>query len=84
MKPLALFFAAAAFLFLVLAARSQSPYPVYWDPRLDALNVTYHPATDCTGGCWRLVSAEYLDIEQSAGLHNVLVAKALPSLEKVS
>jgi hypothetical protein len=76
MKRIALFFAAAAFFLLVLAARSQSPYPVEWDPRLDALNVTYHPATDCSAGCWRLVSAEYLDEGQSAGLHHVF-AKTL-------
>lgn len=45
--------------------------PPTWDPRLDALNVTYHPVADCTDGCWRLISAEYLDKGQSGGLHHI-------------
>jgi hypothetical protein len=45
--------------------------PDYWDPRLDALGVTYHPATDCIYGCWRLVTAVYEDEEESNGLHHI-------------
>lgn len=61
---------AVLLLLLAQTVHSQSPFPVYWDSRLDALNITYHPATDCSAGCWRLVSAEYLDEGQSAGLHH--------------
>lgn len=42
-----------------------------WDSRLDALNVTYQAATDCSQGCWRLVSAQYEDEQQSQGLHHI-------------
>jgi len=70
-KPLALLFAAAAFLFLVLAARSQSPFPVW---------VSIVPAQDCSGGCWvvDLERSEYWDIEESQGLHHAF-AVALDS-----
>lgn len=61
MKRIALFLAAAAFLFLVLAARSQSPLPAW---------VSITPAQDCSHGCWRVVEAEYLDPIQSQGLHH--------------
>jgi len=50
--------------------------PPLWDPRLDELNVTYHPATNCSQGCWQLLRAEYLDEGQSGGLHHVF-AKSL-------
>jgi hypothetical protein len=50
--------------------------PPIWDPRLDDLNVSYHPAADCSEGCWRLVRAEYLDKGQSGGLHHIF-AKSL-------
>lgn len=72
------FLCATLALVLAALACSVDPGPVQgatlpptWDPRLDALNVTYHPATTCTPGCWRLVSAEYLDEQQSQGLHHV-------------
>lgn len=70
---LALFFAAAALIAFCLAqtVQGQFPYPVYWDSRLDALNVTYHPATDCAGGCWRVDSAIFEDVHESGGNHNV-------------
>ena len=42
-----------------------------WDSRLDGLNVTYQAATDCSQGCWRLVSAQYQDEEESQGLHHI-------------
>jgi hypothetical protein len=42
-----------------------------WDPRLDALNVTLHPAADCSGGCWRLTSARFEDSDESGGLHHI-------------
>lgn len=42
-----------------------------WDPRLDPLHVTYHPAADCSQGCWRLRSARYEDPTESNGTHNI-------------
>ncbi len=50
--------------------------PPVWDPRLDDYNVTYHPAADCSQGCWELARAEFLDEGQSGGLHHVF-AKSL-------
>lgn len=67
MKRLALLFAAAAFLLFVYAVRSQSPLPEW---------VSITPAQDCSAGCWRLASAEYLDEGQSGGLHHIF-AKTL-------
>lgn len=67
MKRLALLFAAAVFLLFVYAVRSQSPLPPW---------VSIAPAQDCSAGCWRVVSAEYLDPVQSQGLHH-LFAKTL-------
>lgn len=54
-------------------ARAQG---IAWDSRLDALGVTLSPAQDTSAGYWQLVSAEYLDEQQSAGLHHLYV-KAL-------
>lgn len=56
-----------------VAARRTEPEhpPVTWDPRLDALHVTYAPAADCHNGCWRLVLATFEDENQSGGNHNI-------------
>lgn len=64
------------FLPAVYATSEESIFPPIWDPRLNELNVTYHPAADCSNGCWQLLRAEYLDEGQSGGLHHVF-AKSL-------
>lgn len=53
------------------AAQPVGQPPPAWDTRLDDLHVTWEPAGECSEGCWRLISAEYMDEEQSAGLHHV-------------
>lgn len=45
--------------------------PLEWDARLDDLNVTYQPATDCRQGCYRLTLARFEDVDESGGNHNV-------------
>lgn len=60
MKPLAL--AALVFACLLFAVRAQSPLPPW---------VSVVAAQDCSAGCWRVVSVEYLDEVQSAGLHHL-------------
>lgn len=57
----------------VMVATAGTPQ---WDARLDELKVSLVPAADCSGGCWRLVEAYYLDPDESAGLHHVF-GKAL-------
>lgn len=42
-----------------------------WDSRLDEVGVTLLPAQDCSGGCWKLITARYEDDQQSGGNHNV-------------
>ncbi len=49
------------------SATARDPMPAW---------VEITPAADCSQGCWRLVSADYWDVEQSAGLHHVF-ARAL-------
>lgn len=44
-----------------------------WDPRLDSLGVTLEAAVECSGGCWKLISAQYLDEQESQGLHHLFV-----------
>jgi hypothetical protein len=44
-----------------------------WDSRLDALGVALVPAESCEGGCWKLISAQYLDEQQSQGLHHIYI-----------
>jgi hypothetical protein len=44
-----------------------------WDSRLDALGVALVPAESCEGGCWKLVSAQYLGEQQSQGLHHIYI-----------
>lgn len=46
-------------------------YSLSWDPRLNDLNVTWHPAADCSAGCWRLVEARYEDDQESGGMHHI-------------
>lgn len=41
------------------------------DPRLAPLGVTVEAAQDCTGGCWRLISAQYEDVDESGLNHNI-------------
>jgi hypothetical protein len=82
MTRLFAFLAAAAVLLFAVAwclppAGAQSG--VEWDSRLNALNITYHPAGDCSQGCWKLVRAEYLDEGQSAGLHHVFAKTLNPA-----
>lgn len=55
-----------------ILARSASSAPAMdWDPRLDALAITYQPAQDCSRGCWHLVEARFEDPEESGGLHHI-------------
>ena len=54
-------------------AEPTQTWPKEWDPRLDGLNVTYHPAADCSQGCWRLESARFEDVDESNGLHHIWV-----------
>lgn len=54
-------------------AEAGETWPKEWDPRLDGLNVTYHPAIDCSQGCWRLESARFEDVDESNGLHHIWV-----------
>ena len=54
-----------------LGLRSASAQTTDWDPRLDPLNVTLTLASDCSLGCWRLVSARFEDHIESGGLHHV-------------
>jgi hypothetical protein len=42
-----------------------------WDSRLSGLGVTLAPAQDCSGGCWRLITARYEDEQESGGNHNL-------------
>lgn len=44
-----------------------------WDPRLGPLGVELMPAENCSGGCWKLTSAQYLDEQQSQGLHHIYI-----------
>jgi hypothetical protein len=44
-----------------------------WDSRLDEVGVTLLPAQDASQGYWELVSAQYLDEQESQGLHHVFV-----------
>lgn len=60
----------------VYATTGSAARPPVWDPRLDEYNVTYHPAANCSQGCWELTRAEFLDEGQSGGLHHVF-AKSL-------
>jgi hypothetical protein len=53
------------------AAFTQATPPLHWDPDLDTLHVTFHPAVNCNGGCWRLTSAEYEDDSESGGNINI-------------
>lgn len=62
--------------FLYQAQQAKGAPALDWDPRLDPLGVRLEPAADCSGGCWRLVSAQYEDEQESAGLHHIW-AKAL-------
>lgn len=55
----------------VFVPPTATPLPLEWDSRFNELNVTYHPAANCTQGCWRLVSALYEDPNQSGGAHNI-------------
>ena len=68
---LSLFFAALACSVDAPPVESKGEYPVYWDSRLEALNVTYHPAVDCSEGCWRLYSAVFEDSHESGGQHHI-------------
>ncbi len=76
-KRIAFWCAAVAIVLAALACSVDpgpvqgKPLPPQWDPRLTALGITYTPAPNCAPGCWRLVSAEYLDEGQSQGLHHV-------------
>lgn len=62
--------------FFYQAQRAKGAPALEWDSRLDPLGVALEPAADCSGGCWRLVSAQYEDEQESAGLHHIW-AKAL-------
>jgi hypothetical protein len=42
-----------------------------WDARLDNLNVTVQPATNCSDGCWKLYSAQFQDRDKAQHLHHV-------------
>lgn len=44
-----------------------------WDERLGPLGVELVPAESCEAGCWKLISAQYLDEQQSQGLHHAFV-----------
>lgn len=44
-----------------------------WDSRLDDIGVVLEPAVDCSGGCWRIVDAYYLDEQESGGLHHAFI-----------
>ncbi|MEW6232555.1 MAG: cyclic nucleotide-binding domain-containing protein [Chloroflexota bacterium] len=58
--------AAAA---LVVAAA-----PISWDPRLSGLNVALVPANPTPGQTyWRLTRAEFQDVDESGGNHNIYV-----------
>lgn len=79
MKRLSALFATFALLLLMMGlcsvdappVQSKGEYPVFWDSRLPALNVTYHPATDCATGCWRLHSGIFEDSHESGGQHHI-------------
>jgi hypothetical protein len=62
-------------LFFVAAICSFDPGPVAGRSPLPPW-VTLSPAADCSGGCWRIVDAEYWTEEESQGLHHVF-ARAL-------
>lgn len=42
-----------------------------WDPRLDPLGVSLTSAQECSDGCWRLITAQYEDVDESGLNHNV-------------
>lgn len=44
-----------------------------WDDRLTDIGVVLEPALDCSGGCWRIVDAYYLDEQESGGLHHAFI-----------
>lgn len=44
-----------------------------WDDRLTDIGVVLEPALDCSGGCWRIVDAYYLDEQESGGLHHLFI-----------
>lgn len=46
---------------------------VDWDPRLSDIGVVLEPAIDCSGGCWRIIKAYYLDESESGGLHHSFI-----------
>lgn len=63
-------------IYLPLIVRNELTPPepeLEWDPRLDEIKVSYHPAADCSQGCWRLRSARYEDPTESNGNHNIYV-----------
>lgn len=48
--------------------------PISWDPRLNGLNVALVPANPAPGQTyWRLTRAEFQDVDQSGGNHNIYV-----------
>lgn len=42
-----------------------------WDSRLTEIGVTLTPAQECSGGCWKLITARYEDDQESGGNHNI-------------
>jgi hypothetical protein len=44
-----------------------------WDSRLTDIGVAFVPASDCSTGCWKLITAYYLDERESGGLHHVFI-----------
>jgi hypothetical protein len=57
---------------LLVPAQALTKTPsLSWDERLDELGVTLQPATDCTNGCWRLITARLEDDQESGGNHNI-------------
>lgn len=52
-------------------AKAQSG--VDWDPRLNEIGVVLEPAIDCSGGCWKITKAYYLNERESGGLHHAFI-----------